>query len=438
MKLKKFNKSMHLRKLHNKINRESNIKVRTIVLSIVVLFAGIIYFTFARYESNHSFILLNSKVGDFSKVVRYMYDDGSGTVTDHDTPPAKNSGYVISNVSCSNGDGTWDSNNWTLNIDNITGRVECTLTFELQKLNNYLRTLAGSSVVQDDLSGDANMRFVGSVSGGNAPNNYVLFGCSNENNPTTSTCELWRIIGVFNSNTHGRSGENLVKIVKASSIGNKIWNSSNTNDWYSASLKTTLNSTSYRYASSNLVQSLTWKTGSTDWGSAAGSGGAKKLYTGERSANPSNASGYHTTWTGAVGLPYESDYLYATDGYNGSTSRDYCLNTASPNTTSNAYWAVGSTSSSKKDCSRGSWMIEYVSTSSYRMWSMSTRADNTYDVYYIIFNQSSGVLFATRADSDNYNFYGVLPTVYLKENVICKNCDDPTAGTSTNPYKIGI
>ena len=45
------------------------------------------------------------------------------------------------------------------------------------------------------------------------------------------------------------------------------------------------------------------------------------LYNGERSTTVSPATNYATSWTGVVALPYMSDYLLATDGYSGATSR---------------------------------------------------------------------------------------------------------------------
>ena len=43
---------------------------------------------------------------------------------------------------------------------------------------------------------DSNIRYIGAD-----PSNYVYFNCSDYNNPTADTCELWRIIGVFNNVT---------------------------------------------------------------------------------------------------------------------------------------------------------------------------------------------------------------------------------------------
>lgn len=68
---------------------------------------------------------------------------------------------------------------------------------------------------------------------GQNPNNYIWF-----NN------ELWRIIGVFDSNNHGVANKNLVKIIRNDSIGGLVWNTSGTttiNGWNTSTLKSLLN-----------------------------------------------------------------------------------------------------------------------------------------------------------------------------------------------------
>ena len=73
------------------------------------------------------------------------------------------------------------------------------------------------NLVTDDA--DNNVRYIGAD-----PNNYVYFNCSDYTNPTANTCELWRIIGVFNNVTKGDgSKENLVKIIRADSLGVYYW-----------------------------------------------------------------------------------------------------------------------------------------------------------------------------------------------------------------------
>ena len=87
-------------------------------------------------------------------------------------------------------------------------------------VNNYIANLATKDTVNlatDDA--DNNVRYIGKD-----PSNYVYFNCSDYSNPTADTCELWRIIGVFNNVTkRDGSKENLVKIIRADSLGEFSW-----------------------------------------------------------------------------------------------------------------------------------------------------------------------------------------------------------------------
>jgi hypothetical protein len=83
--------------------------------------------------------------------------------------------------------------------------------------------------------GDGNIRYYGKN-----PNNYIYFNCTDYNNPTKETCELWRIIGVF---------DNHLKITRAESIGNYAWDytatGSHNAEWHSATLQKLLNNGYY-------------------------------------------------------------------------------------------------------------------------------------------------------------------------------------------------
>ena len=128
MKLHKFNKNKSLTKLKLKQNRNKNIKVFSIILSVVILFIGIIYFTFARYETTQEYHLVNATVGDFSydvSLVGYIYDNEK-----HNVPPSKDDDYIVSDVTCDNATGVWNNESWTFNLSNITGKVKCTISFE--------------------------------------------------------------------------------------------------------------------------------------------------------------------------------------------------------------------------------------------------------------------------------------------------------------------
>ena len=99
---------------------------------------------------------------------------------------------------------------------------------------------------------DNNVRYIGAD-----PSNYVYFNCSDYNNPTADTCELWRIIGVFNNVTKSDGfKENLVKIIRADSLGDYSWDykkngvgtsttDHGSNDWSDSQLMMMLNPTNY-------------------------------------------------------------------------------------------------------------------------------------------------------------------------------------------------
>ena len=98
---------------------------------------------------------------------------------------------------------------------------------------------------------DKNVRYIGKD-----PSNYVYFNCSDYTNPTADTCELWRIIGVFNNVTKSDgSKENLVKIIRSDSLGKFSWDykkngvgtstGGGSNDWTDSQLMMMLNPTNY-------------------------------------------------------------------------------------------------------------------------------------------------------------------------------------------------
>ena len=125
---------------------------------------------------------------------------------------------------------------------------------------NKITELAQSDTV--NLASDdpgKNVRYIGAN-----PSNYVYFNCSDYNNPTTDTCELWRIIGVFNNVTKGNgTKENLVKIIRADSLDKYYWDNKGkgvgtsigdgdfgfsdygSNDWSDSQLMMMLNPTNY-------------------------------------------------------------------------------------------------------------------------------------------------------------------------------------------------
>ena len=101
---------------------------------------------------------------------------------------------------------------------------------------------------------DNNIRYIGAN-----PNNYVYFNCNDYNNQSDSTCEKWRIIGVFKNVTKSDgTKEDLVKIVKDDRLNdtNIIWDYKKngvgtstsdwgSNDWSDSQLMMMLNPTDY-------------------------------------------------------------------------------------------------------------------------------------------------------------------------------------------------
>ena len=114
----------------------------------------------------------------------------------------------------------------------------------------YLADRDTTNFASDDP--DKNIRYIGTN-----PDNYVYFNCSDYTNPTADTCELWRIIGVFNNVTKGDGFyENLVKIIRADSLGDYYWDykddgigtsttDGGSNDWTDSQLMMMLNPTNY-------------------------------------------------------------------------------------------------------------------------------------------------------------------------------------------------
>ena len=105
---------------------------------------------------------------------------------------------------------------------------------------------------------DNNIRYIGA-----SPNNYVYFNCSDYSNQSDSTCEKWRIIGVFKNMTKDDgSKEDLVKIIRNDSLSIAMsWDYSGvsyyeeeedskdyeegSNDWTDSQLMMMLNPTDY-------------------------------------------------------------------------------------------------------------------------------------------------------------------------------------------------
>ena len=263
---------------------------------------------------------------------------------------------------------------------------------------------------------DNNIRYIGAN-----PNNYVYFNCSDYSNQSDSTCEKWRIIGVFKNMTkEDGSQEDLVKIIRDDSLGEIAWDSNNVNDWSTASLKTTLNGDYYNgtYATGafkndstrNAIESVVWNLGGTADYKTSSNGLASHFYGYERGTTV--YSGRPTTWTGKIALMYPSDYGYATAGGT-TTNRESCLAKELYN------WDGVS------DCYNN----DYLYKSSYMQWTLAPNSSRSSYAFYVDTRGYVGV------SSNVSNTLGVRPAAYLKSSISLSSVGD---GSSTSPYQLKV
>ena len=401
-----------------KSHLKRNILIAVVVVAIIS--AVVLNFTRAKYRTTQSMPLLNGTINytlaDLNIVAMYL--DGS----EIDTLPDGN--YALTSESyCTTEDDVKDES-ITLSYDSATkGLSVSPMTKKGTKCYLYFEEKSGASdIIEDayeenqgmlayDGTVDNNLRYIGAD-----PNNYVYFNCDDYDSPSSSTCELWRIIGIFNENSHGINGEKLIKLIRSDSLGTIAWDSDNTNNWSTASLQTTLNGDylngSGSYASSgiknditrNMIANVTWKLGGS---STYDDVTASMFY--ERERGTTVYSGRPTTWQGEIALMYPSDYGYATSG-GSTTNREACLAKELYNWDSSSY----------SDCKNNDWLLD----SSTNQWTLTPGSYNSNDVFSV--NNAGFVR--------NYGgaFYspGVRPSVYLTSNVGISGGD----GTMNNPY----
>ena len=269
------------------------------------------------------------------------------------------------------------------------------------------------------------------------PNNYIKFND-----------ELWRIIGVFDTDDGTGKVEKRLKIIRNESIGSYSWDNKDTttgaennygkNEWAEARLNYLLNP---GHESETAGGSLYWNrgagncykgyqnatktcdfttTGLTEKAKAmivtakwylGGSSTyndvtAPMFYTRERGTGVH--SGRSTSWTGKVGLMYPSDYGYATSGGT-TTNRASCLAKEMYN------WYDSSVS----DCKNNDWM--YSSLRSH--WTIMPSQDDTSSVF------SVGSYGFVNYYSATYNL-GVRPVVHLNSAIKVIT----GSGTKESPY----
>ena len=388
-------------------------KYGTILSLVLIVTISIIYFTYSKFTSTNEATAYETTVEPFIKNDYFIasYVDGVWS----DTIPGKNDGYIVDKIVCDNGAiGTWDYSEWGINIRNATKKIKCSVYFIVKPLSSAekittLATTDTTNFATDDA--DNNIRYIGAN-----PNNYVYFNCSDYSNQSDSTCEKWRIIGVFKNMTKSNgTKEDLVKIIRDDSLGN-IWWGNAVNDWTQASLQTTLNGDYYNGtyktgalkndSTKNAIESVVWNLGGS---STYKDVTASMFYSRERGTTV--YSGHATTWTGKVGLMYPSDYGYATAGGT-TTNRAACLAKELYN------W------DGLSDCKNN----DYLFKSSYRQWTLVSYSANAASVFDV---DTDGYVGSYGAGTSN----GVRPAVFLKSNIIISEVGN---GTSESPYQLNL
>ena len=294
-----------------------------------------------------------------------------------------------------------------------------------------------------------------SLDGGNIryyganPNNYIYFNCSDYSNQSSSTCETWRIIGVF---------EGKLKLIRNKSIGYHSWdnkdtstgaeNNSGKNDWTTARLMKLLNPVDYYINDNNDKDSEGNYLGySLYYNSTSG-----KCYSGKNNATvdcdftstgikndetrnmiaettynlggwngssiyPNQIYGYErgtkvytgrpTTWKGKIALAYISDYGYAVDL---NQCKDKTLNNYSDST-----------------CTSNNWMKTIITNNgSNPGWLLTPDSSSSTHAWYV--SSDGGV----RYSSATYGAYWAAPVLSLSSELGIESGD----GSSSNPYKL--
>ena len=231
-------------------------------------------------------------------------------------------------------------------------------------------------------AGDNSYRYAGASAD---VNNYICLG---SNEVTCPEDNLYRIIGVFGDNNHGITEEQLVKVIKNTSLGDMAWNSTRNNNWCYATLNETLNTTFITEKLSGLgdkISNAQWKTA----GYSTSNVTSKVFYMQEINDTTK-------TCNLKIGLMYLSDYGFAADQSNW-TKTIYNSSSANYN------WLYVDT---------GQWSISAYSTDSNYVWNVL----------------SSGFINGNYVTNSN----GTYPSFYLTSSVQYSS----GSGTSTDPIRI--
>ena len=268
-----------------------------------------------------------------------------------------------------------------------------------------------------------NIRYYGA-----SPNNYIYFNCSDYSNQSSSTCETWRIIGVFDGK---------VKLIRNESIGAYSWDNKDIDStWETASLMKLLNP---GYESETVGGSLYYNSGNGNCYSGQSKAttacnftlsGLKDNFTknviaehdwnigptNQKYVNAEYENEVKNKFKAYVGLPNVSDYGYAT---NLKLCTSELVNYSNSECKDNNWMFYMATGSKKL-----AYFINYASNSGLGVLAINalTEGGNVE----IFDNDINDTIPTTSSD--------IFPTVYLSNLV---SITDGT-GTSSNPYQLQV
>lgn len=215
------------------------------------------------------------------------------------------------------------------------------------------------------------------------PKNYIYFNCSN--NTELSTCQKWRILGIYNVDNNGTT-ESRIKIVKALTDEAASWDQNGGTNYNTSSLHSYLNNDFYKESLSdtakNQIDNATYKLG----GANALNINGKALYASELASTESVSS--------KVGIMSLSDYVLAS-GVNGETTLENFTSSQNDN------WLYSNTPE---------WMIN----------------KNAAGEVYALNAENRSIITTTNTGEEKL----FRPTVYLASNIKIIGGD----GTLANPY----
>ena len=301
-------------------------------------------------------------------------------------------------------------------------------------VNSVTYNLASSVGLMNDRKGSmstginaGNIRYYGA-----SPNNYIYFNCSDYSNQSSSTCETWRIIGMF---------DDKVKIMRGSMIGSYSWDRRDVdgyagyNNWSDADLMKLLNS---GYESESVGGSLYWnaksgacykdapeETIACDFTSIGLKNDTTKnmisettyymrghnsemvyvetMYDKERVSGKLFDNTQSTTWTGKIAVPYSSDYGYAVD-------LSKCKKQL------NSY--------DDEICTANNWMESIMTLN----WLLTPYSDDGNSAWVVDLNGDVG------AGMCAANAIGITPVLYLNSKLTIKS----GTGSSSTPYQLSL